>query len=298
MKKPLYLAVISIAALGLTACTNASKDGATAADTKSSSNAVAVDKTAASLVPQSIKAKGMLTVAMDASYAPFEYFDTDNKTIIGFDADLSTAAAQKLGLKVKHVNAGFDTILPGLTSGKYDMGESAFSVTPERAKSVDFVAYLSSGSGIAVKPGNPEGLKMDPASLCGHKIAAQKGSTQGIQQLPDISKQCVANGSKAVVIQLYPSQNEANLAVTSGRADAVMADSVSLSYQGKLAGGKFELAPGDDYAPADIGIALPKGSALKPALEAAVKSVVADGTFAKLLKKWAIPSSSVPKGLS
>ncbi len=298
MTKPLHFAAICVAALGLAACTNASQDAGTADGAKASPASVAVDKAAASLLPSSIASKGTLTVAMDASYAPFEYFDTDNKTIIGFDADFSKAVAQKLGLKVKHVNAGFDTILPGLTSNKYDMGESAFSITPERAKSVDFVTYLSAGSGIAVKPGNPEGLKMDPASLCGHTIAAQKGSTQGIEQLPDISKKCVADGAKAVTIQLYPSQNEANLAVTSGRADAAMADSVSLSYQGKQAGGKFELAPGEEYAPADMGIALPKGSALKPALEAAVKSVVADGTYAKLSKKWSIPATAAPKALS
>lgn len=74
---------------------------------------------------------------MDASYAPFEYFDKDNTTIIGFDADLSKALAAKMGLTAVDVNAGFDTILAGLSSGKHDLGMSAFSVTPERAQTVD-----------------------------------------------------------------------------------------------------------------------------------------------------------------
>lgn len=59
---------------------------------------------------------------MDASYPPFEAFDADNKTIIGFDADLSDAIAAKLGVKAEHVNAGFDSILVGLAAGKYDIG--------------------------------------------------------------------------------------------------------------------------------------------------------------------------------
>jgi ABC-type amino acid transport substrate-binding protein len=71
----------------------------------------------AMVVPDAVKAKGSISFAMDASYPPFEAFDTDNKTIIGFDADLSDAIAAKLGVKAEHVNAGFDSILVGLAAG-------------------------------------------------------------------------------------------------------------------------------------------------------------------------------------
>ncbi len=292
MKKLHATGFLVVAAISLSACTSASKDGgtSTAPATKATQ-----DNNAASLVPADVKSKGTYTVAMDASYAPFEYFGSDNKTIIGFDADLSTAIAGKLGLQPKLVNAGFDTILPGLAAKKYDAGTSAFSVTPERVKTVSFVPYLAAGTGIAVAPGNPKKLKMDPMVLCGNTIAAQKGSVQGIQQLPDISKSCSGAGKQSVTIRLFPSQNEANLAVTSGRAEAVMADSVSLSYQAKQSGGKFELAPGGEYKPADIGVALPKGSTLEPAIAAAVKVLVSDGTIPKLMKKWAIPASATIK---
>ena len=60
-------------------------------------------------------------------------------------------------------------------------------------------------------------------SLCGHKLSAQKGSIQGMEQLPAIDKQCRSAGKDPVGIQLYPSQNDANLALTSGRVDAIAA---------------------------------------------------------------------------
>jgi polar amino acid transport system substrate-binding protein len=292
--------------LAVTACTNASVGtGSSAPPTVPGSeaggspgNGGAVDAAAAALLPADIRAKGVLAVASDASYRPFEYFDTDNRTMIGFDIDLTDAIGAKLGLKVRHVNAGFDSILPGLAAKKYDVGASAFSVTPERARTVDFVSYLHSGSGLAVKAGNPLGLKMDPMALCGRTVSSQKGSAQGLTQLPAISKLCTEAGKPPVEAELFPSQDGADLAVVSGRVDAVMADTVSLSLQAEASNGKFELAPGPDYAPSPIGLALPKGATLAPALKAAMKTALSDGTVKSLMKKWKIPASTALRSRS
>jgi polar amino acid transport system substrate-binding protein len=263
-----------------------------AAETSAAATETSAATSAAIEVPDAVKSKGSISFAMDASYPPFESFDTDNKTIIGFDADLSDAIAAKLGVKAEHVNAGFDSILVGLAASKFDIGMSAFSVTPERAKSVDFVVYLSGGSGIDVQTGNPMKLSMDPKSLCGHKISAQKGSVQALDYLPKFSSDCVAAGSGKIDIQLYPSQTDANLAVTSGRADAVMGDSVSMAAQAKGSNGLLELAPGDDYDPSQIGLATVKGSPLVEATSQALAQLKEDGTVAKLLAKWDIPPTA------
>jgi polar amino acid transport system substrate-binding protein len=68
----------------------------------------------AATVPASVKSKGTLAVAMDATYAPDEFIAPDGSTIVGMDADLATAITQVLGLKAKLVNATFDTIIPGI----------------------------------------------------------------------------------------------------------------------------------------------------------------------------------------
>ena len=97
-------------------------------------------------VPAAIKSKGTLTVAADATYAPNEFIGKDGKTVEGMDADLRGRSAQALGLKAKVVNATFDSIIPGLAAGKYDLGMSSFTDTKEREKTVDFVTYFSAGT--------------------------------------------------------------------------------------------------------------------------------------------------------
>lgn len=301
MKKILATAAAGLVLVsGLSACTHASETQSMGAGSGSSDSpgsapttTVKVDPAAAALVPASFKTKGTLAVAMDASYPPFEMFAQDNKTIVGFDAAFATAVAEKLGLTAKLVNVGFDTILTGLAAGRYDLAESSFSVTPDREKVVDFVDYLQGGAGIAVRPGNPGHLAMDPMVLCGHKIAAQKGTTQAIEQLPAISTQCTDGGKAAVQAELFPSQNDAVLALASGRVDGMMADSTAIAYQGHLSGGKFELAPGAIYEARPTAIALPKDSPLKSAVSAAVKSLYADGTVKKLATTWAVPDSNL-----
>ena len=210
--------------------------GSGTAAASASTTVLGVNEAARALLPAEIREAGVLRIASDPTYPPFEFYDTDNKTLIGWDADMGDAIGAVLGLKVEHVPATFDTILPGLASGKYDLGMSTFSVTEERRKAVDFVPYLQGGTGLAVAPGNPEKLSVEAQSLCGKAIAAQKGSIQSLDILPAFSKKCTEAGNTAIDMQFFPTQNDANLALTSGRVQGVMADSVSLAYQGELAG--------------------------------------------------------------
>lgn len=284
-------------ALSVSGCTNASQvvqgppGSAAPAVSTASADQVPVNDAARALLPEEIRTAGIIRVASDPTYAPFEYYDTDNTTMIGYDVDFSDAVGAALGLKVEHVPATFDTILPGLASGKYDLAMSTFSITPEREKIVDFVTYLNGGSGVAVLPGNPEKISMDPLSMCGKKIAGQKGSIQSMEYLPEFSKQCTDAGKDAITIQNYPGQTDANLALSSGRVDAVVADSVSLAYQAKEAGGQFELAEGNDYEPTPTGIALAKDGGLRDAVKEATRGILDSNHYEELRAKWGIPES-------
>lgn len=277
-------------------CTTASQagsgEGPATGPSPSTSEQNGVNEQARGLLPQSIRDKGTLVMATDPTYPPFEYFDTDNKTIIGWDVDMGNALAASLGLKPQYVPASFETILPGLTSNKYDAGMSAFNVTEERQKVVDFVPYISGGSGMAVLPGNPSKLSMTAATLCGKKIAAQKGTHEALDILPAMSEECTGKGEPPIDQAVFPAQTDANLALLSGRVDGVMADSIPLAYQGKLAGGKFELADGGDYEPRLSGIALNKESGLRPAITAAMKAILQSETYSNINKRWGIPSAS------
>src|SRR5262249_38392473 len=139
---------------------------------------------------------GTLTVAADATYAPNEFIASDGHTVVGMDADLAKAIGTVLGDKVKVVNATFDTIIPGLASGKSELGMSSFTDTKAREKVVDFVTYFSAGTSFYVKSGS--GVKIGSlADLCGHTVAVERGTTQAADSSAQ-DKKCKAAGKSGV----------------------------------------------------------------------------------------------------
>jgi polar amino acid transport system substrate-binding protein len=275
------IAVTAAAGLGLAACGSSS-------DSSSTSTAAPATKVAAT-VPAAIKSKGTITVAADATYAPNEFVDTDGKTVIGMDADLADAIATSLGLKAKVANAGFDGIIPGLASHKFDLGMSSFTDTKEREQTVDFVTYFSAGTSFFVKSGGPTITTL--ADLCGKKVSVEKGTTQADDSAAQ-SKKCTAAGKGAVKVLVFPDQNGANLALSSGRADVGMADSPVAAYQVKQSSGAFKLGP-KPYGTAPYGIAIPKDTGMAKPVLAALKALIADGTYTKILDKWGVQAGAI-----
>ena len=239
------------------------------------------------LVPASIKSKGALTVAADASYAPNEFFASDGKTIIGMDADLSAALAAEMGLKAKLVNETFVGIIPGLAAGKYDMGASSFTDTKEREKVVDFVDYFSAGESFFTKASG--GVAVSTlADICGKTVAVEKGTTEETDAQAQ-SKKC---GGKPVKVLSFPDQNGANLALSSGRAQLGFADSPPAAYAVKKSNGQFKLV-GPTFAAAPYGLAIPKHSGLAPAVLAALKVLMKNGSYTKILTKWGVQAGAI-----
>ena len=250
------------------------------------------DPAVVDLVPKAVADKGQLVVATEAQYPPFEFYDEDNKTIIGADAEMATAVAEKMGLEVSLVDAAFDTIIPSLASKRYDMAESAFTVTAERIEQVDFVTYYYEGDGALVKSGNPKGLGVDD-SLCGVKVAVLKGSTQDAVSVPRLNKMCTDAGKSELAVSILPGSNGLGLALSSGRVDAVLTDGSNAAFTAKQSGGKMELAPGDPFNPAPFGIATVKDSGMAEAVQAALKSMIADGSYLEILTNWGMQAGAV-----
>ena len=247
-----------------------------------------VDKSAAALVPAKIKSKGTVTVAADASYAPNEFIGPDGHTVVGMDADLSKALAAVMGLKANIVNATFDTIIPGLQSGKFDVGMSSFTDTKAREKQVNFVDYFEAGTSFFEKTqGGPKVTNL--ASLCGLTVSVETGTTEQ-SDAQGQAKKCPS--SKKLNVSAFPTQSAANLALSSGRAQVSMADSPVAAYQVKQSHGTFKLA-GQTYGTAPYGIAVPKADGtLDKAILMAIKDLQKNGTYAAILKKWGIQSGA------
>ena len=281
-------AILASAALLAAGC--ASNPAASSGSTTSASASAGTDPK--SLVPADVKAKGTLIVASDASYAPNEFFDTDGKTIIGMDADLAKAIGTELGLNITMQNVTFDSIIPGMAANKYDLGMSSFTDNKTREATVDFVTYFSAGSSLMVKTGNPEGLKPNDLSLCGKTIAVEKGTIQESDDVPADSKTCTTGGKAAVKLLSFDDQNGANLALSSGRADGVLADSPVAAYAAKQSNGAFVIS-GEPYGTAPYGIAIPKGTGMANAVLAAVKALIANGQYTQIMTKWGIQAGAI-----
>jgi polar amino acid transport system substrate-binding protein len=275
------LAAVLAATLSVAACGDSKKD--------TSSTAAGASK-AQVAVPAAVKAKGTLVVGSDASYPPMESIDTDGKTVVGADADLAQALGKVMALKVTVTNATFDAIIPGIASKKYDLGMSAFTDTKEREATVDFVTYFTAGTSFYAKvDGAPavDGL----ADLCGLTVAVEKGTTQADDATAQ-GKKCTTTGKKAVKVSVFRDQNGANLAISSGRAAVGMADSPVAANIVKQSGGRFKLI-GTPYGTAPYGIAIPKDSGLAEPLLAAMKAIIADGTYKQILDKWGLASGAI-----
>lgn len=280
------LAAVIAAACGGNGNGGGGGGGGTSSPSPTSSKVASV----ANQVPSDIRSKGTLTVAADATYAPNEFIAPDGKTVIGMDADMAKAIGQVMGLKVNMVNATFDTILPGLASGKYDLGMSSFTDTIEREKTVNFVTYFIAGTSFYVKAsGGPNITKL--ADLCGHTVSVEKGTTQQADATAQSGK-CRSAGKPAVTVQVYNDQNAVNLALSSGRAQVAMADSPVAEYQVKQSNGAFKIS-GPSYGNAPYGIAVPKNTGMTQPTLAAVQHLIADGTYMQILKKWGLTSGAI-----
>lgn len=288
----LLIAGLATAGLALSACGSDSLDGSSTASSSSSSSSSSgsVDAALAAKVPQKIKDAGKIVVGSDASYAPNEFLADDGKTVQGMDVDLFTAVAAKLGLKAEFQNAGFDTIILGVTSGKYDVGVSSFTINDERKKSVNMVSYFNAGTQWVVKSGNPK--KVDPDNACGLNIGVQKGTVQ-IDDLTARSKKCTDAGKPAIKQIIDADQSKVTASVISGKSDAMLADSPVGLYAVKQTKGQLE-ALGDIYDAAPYGFVVPKDQTdFAQAIADALKAMAADGSYKAALDKWGNDTGSI-----
>jgi polar amino acid transport system substrate-binding protein len=286
-------AALAAAALVLTACGSGSSGGSAGSSAGAGGSAlpsVSADSALAAKVPAAIKSDGTISVGTDSTYAPSEFIAADGKTIEGFDVDLFTLVAQKLGLKASFETAPFDSIIAGVGSGKYEAGVSSFTVTKTREAQANMISYFSAGSQWATKKGNPKNV--DPANACGKNIAVQKATVQ-VDDITARSKKCTDGGKPAITIDQYDAQSDATAAIVSGKDDAGLADSPVMAYAVQQTNGQLELL-GDVYDSAPYGYVVKKDQTdFAQAIADAVKSLIADGSYDKVLKKWGVQAGAI-----
>ncbi|MFC4454476.1 transporter substrate-binding domain-containing protein [Deinococcus sonorensis] len=218
---------------------------------------------------------GVLTIGMEGTYPPFTYKDEAGQ-LTGFDVDIASAVAAKLGLKPQFVLTEWSGILAGLQAGKFDAVVNQVGVTAERQKSILFSApYAYSSAQIIVRKSNAANL---------NSLDALKGKRVGVGLGSNYEQMLRKAGGINVVT--YPGAPEYLADLAAGRLDAAVNDRLLVGYliqkQHLPVRGAGIL---DDPQP--VAIAMRKsGTALKTAVDRALLQLKADGTYAKLSRKW------------
>jgi len=251
--------------LGLSACGDDDSGGA--ADTAASTAAAA---------DLGLLESGKLQVASDIPYAPFEFTEPGSTEAIGFDVDLVKAIAATPGIgitDVEFIKQPFDTIIVSIAQGRFDMSASSFSITPERAKQIDFSdGYFTATQSVMVKTGSDiQGID----DLEGRRIGVQRGTTGAD----------LAATVKGADVLRYEIIDDAFNALAAGRVDAVINDYAVSAYAAERRD-DFEIVDRNPTVE-NYGLVFPKDNpALRDAFNAGLAEIRANGTYDEIYRQW------------
>ena len=231
---------------------------------------------ALSTTPSWAKEQRKLVVGMDATYPPFGSQDTETRQYVGYDVDIIRAIGKAEGFEVEVKNLAFDGLIPALKTGNIDIAINDITVTPERAKSVDFSnRYYIAGLGVVVNANNTTITK--PEDLEGKRLAVSIGSTGEI----------ASRGIKNAKVRIFNQLTECYLELRNNGVDAVVNDIPTNDYYVATAGrGKVKSLP-IALTREDLGIAVKKGNKeLLLRINRGLAAIKQNGEFAKIFEKW------------
>jgi polar amino acid transport system substrate-binding protein len=279
-------ATLGLAVLLLGACGDRGADSAT-----QKKPGVQFDQALHDKLPQAIKDARTVRVAADASYAPMSFFAPGGRSIIGVEPDLANEMGTVLGVKFEFFQTSFTKIISQVKTRQTDIGISAISDTPEREKDVDFLNYFSAGTSMVVQRGNPSGVT-DVKDLCGKKVAVEEGTTQA-DLLSRAQPGCGTEPMRILRVHTY---SDALVQLRTGRVAATLSDFPPARYLTTQPRTRsyYQLASTAQYEPGLFGIAISKQEAgIRDALQGALETLVRDGAYAQILRKWEVADSGV-----
>lgn len=297
--RPVRGAALLLAVAALTAaCGGGSDDGGEEAGSTSASAGgdataeVEADPELNAMLPEDIRDAGTLEIGTEALYPPYEYLDDDGRTIIGLDPDLLDALTARLGVEYTLTDTAFDGLLPALDGGRFDLVAAAVTDTTARQENYDFVDYFLAGQAIVVAAGNPEGIE-GVEDLCGQPVSVLISSAQEELLNKFNEEECAAD---PIEITSLPTDQDALLQVQNGRAVASFTQEPVGRYNAaQIAGGNaFEVANDETLFANPLGFVFDKeDTELRDAWQAALQSLIDDGTYAEILEANGLESGAV-----
>lgn len=222
---------------------------------------------------EDIKKAGTITMATCSGFEPFEILGTDGK-VTGVDVDIAQAIADYLGVKLEISDVDFDSIVPGVQSGKYDLGVAGITANDTRRKNVDFSAdYYTASQAIIVLSTNTTITSAEDVKKL--TVGVQKGTTG--------ASYCEENGIK---YNSYDNGAAACLALEGGKVDAVIIDKVPATKHVEAGEGKYKLLD-EPLTKENYAIAIAKeNKELKDAVDAVLKQLTESGKLYEIFDKY------------
>lgn len=220
------------------------------------------------------ESKPELVMGTNAAFPPYEYYDEDGKTIIGIDAEIAQAVADKLGMKLTIKDMEFDSLLTAVQSNAVDIVFAGLTVSEERKQSVDFTMTYATGVQVVIVPNDSEIASVD--DLAGKVIGVQAGTTGDIYCTDEFGQENVkqfTNGALAVA------------ALQNGQVDCVVIDNEPAKAFVKANEGLKILDT--EYAVEDYAAAISKeNTELTAKVNEAMEALKSDGTIDAILAKY------------
>jgi arginine/lysine/histidine transporter system substrate-binding protein len=231
---------------------------------------------------KSVQKAGKLTVATSPDFPPFESLGEDG-SVVGIEIDILNLICDQLGVELDIQQMDFDSVLPGVQAGKFDLGASGISVTEKRQKNVLFTdPYCLAAQAIVVTEGSPITCKAD---LEGKKVSVQTGTTA--------ETFCMENGYD---VNSFSANSDAQAALTSGKVDAWVIDDLTAADMVKIynAEGGDQLVILDEAMTTEpYAFAFAFGSEdLVEQINTILNGLVEDGTVASIFEKYEAPYTS------
>ena len=217
---------------------------------------------------------GVLTMATNAYFPPYEYYEGD--AIVGIDAEIAQAVADKLGLELVIEDVEFDSIIAGVQAGKYDIGCAGMTVTEERLQSVNFTSTYSTGIQSIIVLEGSDITDLDSLIASGCMVGVQSGTTGDLYMTDDLGEDR---------IDRYNNGNDAVVALLAGKIDAICIDNEpAKAYVAANQGLSILETP---FTEEKYAIAVGKNNeALLNAINNALDELIKDGTIAKIVEKY------------
>lgn len=265
---------LPLAAAALAVVLAAAGCGSTAPDT-GSAGSDAPSGSATGLTLQQIQDEGVLTVGTEGTYKPFSFHEGGTGALTGYDVEVVTAVADKLGVEVDFQETQWDAIFAGLESGRFDTIANQVSITDERKEAYDFSTPYTVSTGVVV-------TAADNSEIASFEDLDGKTTAQSLtSNWKDLAEE---SGAKVEAVEGWA---QSVTLLEQGRVDATINDKLTyLDYQNTSNNANIKIAAETEDQSLSA-LAFPKGSEdLVAAVDSALEELAADGALAEISEKY------------